>query len=119
MFQLNEEEWASLRSQIVILKTRGKHIKYLPFAFTEPGVAMLSSVLNSQRAIQVNIQIIRVFIKLREMVLGHKDLKRKIEILERKYKGHDHQIQTIFQVINELLEPSEKKQQKRIGFIKE
>jgi len=119
MFQLTPEEATSLRFQFGTLNGRGKHVKYLPYAFTEPGVAMLSSVLNSQRAIQVNIQIIRVFIKLREMVLGHKDLKRKIEILERKYKGHDHQIQTIFQVIHELLEPSEKKPQKKIGFIKE
>jgi hypothetical protein len=118
MFVLNDSEMEILRYQIGTLRW-GEHIKYQAYAFTEPGVAMLSSVLNSPRAIQVNIQIIRVFIKLREMVLGHKDLKRKIEVLERKYKGHDHQIQTIFQVIHELIEPAEKKDQKKIGFIRE
>ena len=85
MFALTWEETESLRSQIATLK-RGGHIKYLPFAFTEQGVAMLSSVLNSDRAIEVNIQIMRVFTKLREMMATHKDLARKIEDLERKFQ---------------------------------
>jgi len=90
---------------------------YFPNAFTEQGVAMLSSVLNSEKAIEVNIQIMRVFVKIREMILSNKDLKRKIEILERKYKGHDAQIQTIFQVIHQLITGTEEKKQKQIGFI--
>src|SRR5512136_2664272 len=86
MFQLTEEEEALLRSQIVTLKTgRGQHSKYLPYAFTEQGVAMLSSVLNSERAIQVNIEIMRAFVRLRQMLASHADLARKLQALESKY----------------------------------
>lgn len=113
MFQLNKEEAdILLRSQFVTLK-RGQHYKYLPYAFTEQGVAMLSSVLNSERAIQVNIQIIRTFAKLREMLLTHKDLKQKIEAMEKKY---DHQFKIVFDTIKQLLEPPAKSK-KRIGFL--
>ena len=84
MFELTQTEMKSLRSQIVTLK-KGQHSKYLSFAFTEQGVAMLSSVLNSDRAIQVNIQIIRTFTKLRNLLATNKDLKRKIEAMEKKY----------------------------------
>ena len=96
MFQLDKKEmeiWKSqivtsnsLRSQIVILK-RGQHLKYLPYVFTEPGVAMLSSVLNSEKAVHVNIQIIRTFIKIREMIISNKALREKIEAMEAKYDG--------------------------------
>jgi phage regulator Rha-like protein len=91
MFKLTWNEVQSLRSQIVTLNgkkvsssKRGRHIKYLPYAFTEQGVAMLSSVLNSERAIRVNIQIMRAFVKLKELLLTHKDLAIKLEALERK-----------------------------------
>jgi phage regulator Rha-like protein len=84
MFELTREENKSLRSQNVTLK-RGQHSKYLPFAFTEQGVAMLSSVLKSDRAIQVNIQIMRTFTQLRNMLSTHEDLKKKIESIEKKY----------------------------------
>src|SRR3972149_5462507 len=88
MFQLNWEEASELsRSQFVTLK-KGKNIKYLPYAFTENGVAMLSSVLNSERAITVNIQIIRTFTKLRKMLATHKELKQKIEEMEKKKEEH-------------------------------
>lgn len=84
MFQLSQEEASELsRSQFVTLK-RGQNIKYLPFAFTENGVAMLSSVLNSERAITVNIQIMRTFTRIREMIATHKDLQKKIEEMEKK-----------------------------------
>ena len=99
------------RSQIVTLK-RGQNIKYLPYVFTEQGVAMLSSVLNSERAILVNIQIMRAFTKLREMLLTHKDLAKKIEEMERKY---DQQFKVVFDAIKQLLTPSEKPK-RRIGF---
>ena len=89
-----------------------KFSPYLPLAFTEQGVAMLSSVLNSERAIQVNIQIIKTFIKLREMLLTHAELKRKIEEMEGKY---DQQFQVVFDAIRQLLTPSEKPR-RRIGF---
>jgi len=113
MFQLTQEETDSLRSQIATLKTgRGEHRKYLPYAFTENGVAMLSSVLNSDRAIEVNIQIMRTFTKLREMLLTHKDLQRKMEDLERKY---DAQFKVVFDAIRQLMIPPETKKRK-IGF---
>jgi len=84
----------------------------LPCAFTEQGIAMLSSVLNSERAIQVNIQIMRTFTKLREMLNSHKELKKKIDKMERKY---DSQFRVVFEVIRQLLEPLEKPK-KKIGF---
>jgi len=91
MFEVTSEELASLRSQIVILKkTRGGHTKYLPFAFTEQGVAMLSSVLNSYKAIQVNITIMRAFVSIRQHYLDSKELKERIDKLE---DGNAHQIQ--------------------------
>jgi len=113
MFQLTREEVKSLRSHFATLKLkRGRYVKYLPYAFTEQGVAMLSSVLNSERAILVNIQIMRAFTKLRQMLLTHKDLKRKIEDMENKY---DQQFKVVFDAIRELLEPP-LKPKKRIGF---
>ena len=123
MFQLSWEEIESLRSQFVTLNNtkpkvsrRGKHIKYLPYAFTEHGVAMLSSVLNSERAIQVNILIMRAFTKLREILLTHKDLAIKIDALEKKYAEHDQTIKEIFEAIRELLKPPPVKEKKIIGF---
>ena len=122
MFQLTWEEIESLRSQFVTLNKskprgsrRGKHIKYLPHVFTEHGVAMLSSVLNSERAIQVNIMIMRAFTKLREILLTHKDLAIKLEALERKYADHDKKIQEIFEAIRQLMVLPEDSKRK-IGF---
>ena len=115
MFQLSWEEVEFSRSHFVTLK-QGKNIKYLPYAFTEHGIAMLSSVLNSERAIQVNILIMRAFTKLREILLTHKELAAKIETLERKYAEHDQTIKEIFQAIKQLLEPPPIKEKKVIGF---
>jgi phage regulator Rha-like protein len=84
-----------------------------PFAFTEHGILMLSSVLNSKRAVQVNIQIMRAFNKLREMLAGHKELREKIDAMEKKY---DHQFQIVFRAIKELLEPVPAKPKPPIGF---
>lgn len=114
MFRLNQKEYRSLRFQIGILK-RGEHSKYLPRVFTEQGVAMLSSVLRSKRAVQVNIVIMRAFVKLREMVSAHKELALKLEELERKIQSHDAQIQNIFEAIRSLMEPPEKPR-RLIGF---
>lgn len=111
MFELKKDEYQALRYQIGILE-KGKHSKYLPFAFTEQGVAMLSSVLNSKRAIQVNIQIMRAFTQLRQMLSTHDDLKRKIEDMERKY---DQQFKVVFDAIRQLLE-NENKPKRKIGF---
>ena len=113
MFQLTAEEVARLRSQIVTLKTgRGQHRKYLPYAFTEQGVAMLSSVLRSKRAVMVNVEIMRAFVRLRQMLGAHADLARKLAALERKY---DSQFKAVFDAIRELMtSPPAKK--RSIGF---
>lgn len=114
MFELTKEEDNSLRSQNVILK-RGKHSKYLPFAFTEQGVAMLSSVLNSERALTVNIEIMRVFVRLREMLATHKELASKFEKHEKRIDVHDEQFQVVFEAINVLMK-EEEMPKRRIGF---
>lgn len=103
MFQLTQEEALSSRSQIATLKTeRGGNIKYLPYAFNEQGVAMLSSILNSETAIAVNIQIIRVFTKMKELLLDNKELLLKIEKIERKLTGHDADIDKIFKILKQI-----------------
>jgi len=117
MFQLNKQEleiWQLLflRSQIVTLK-RGQHIKYAPYVFTEYGVAMLSGVLNSKRAIQVNIQIIKTFIKLKEMIATNRELRIKIEIMEKKY---DKSFKIVFDTLRKLFEEKKNNPQKQIGF---
>ena len=110
MFQLTKEEVESLRFQIGTSKRGGR--RYSPYVFTQEGVAMLSSVLNSPRAVQVNIQIMRAFVKLRRMILTNVDLKRKVEEMESKY---DKQFAIVFKAIKQLLEPSVK-ERKVIGF---
>jgi len=113
MFQLTGEEATALRSQFVTLKTgRGQHRKYRPCAFTEQGVAMLSSVLHSERAIQVNIAIMRAFVQLREMIGSNKGLARRLNELEKKY---DSQFRVVFEAIRELMAEPESKV-KRIEF---
>ncbi len=115
MFKLtNDEATALSRSQFVTLK-RGQNIKYLPYVFTENGVAMLSSVLNSERAIEVNIQIMRTFTKIREILSTHKELAHKLAQLERKIEKHDDEIKLIFNTIRQLMIPPETKK-KKIGF---
>ena len=113
MFELTKEEFQNLRSQFVTSSWGGS--RYVPMVFTEQGVAMLSSVLKSERAIQVNIQIMRAFTQLRRMLVTHKDLKRKIEAMERKY---DEQFAIVFEAIQQLLDEDEKPK-KKIGYIKE
>jgi hypothetical protein len=114
MFQLTQEEFSNLKSQIVTSSWGGMR-RSTPYAFTEQGVAMLSSVLRSKRAVQVNIEIIRTFVKLREMLISHKDLARKLADLENKY---DKQFRIVFEAITQLIEEDEKPK-KKIGYIKE
>ncbi len=112
MFVLDSEEFAIWRSQIATSKSDRKGLRYPPMAFTEQGVAMLSAVLHSQRAIEVNIAIMRTFVKLRQMLESHEQLARKLANLENRY---DEQLQLIFEVLGELMsEPTDKK--KQIGF---
>jgi len=114
MFELTKEENRALRSQNVILEP-GRYSKYLPFAFTEQGVAMLSTVLNSERAIEVNIAIMRVFVRLREMMATQKELALKLRELEGRIQDHDEQIVAIFEAIRQLMTPPETVR-KKIGF---
>ena len=113
MFQLTREEVRSLRSQIATSKQGRGGRRYAPLVFTEQGIAMLSTVLNSERAIQVNIEIMRAFVRLREMIATHKDLARKLEALEKRY---DAQFRVVFDAIRELMKPPESKKRK-IGFL--
>lgn len=113
MFQLSNDEFENLISQIVISKRGG--IRKLPFAFTEQGVAMLSSVLNSSTAIRVNIQIIRIFTKMREMLLTHKGILLKLEKLEKEVTENKKDILLIFQALKKLLTTPQEKR-RRIGF---
>ena len=115
MFRLTKEEAELSRSQIVTLK-RGQNIKYLPYAFTEQGVGMLSSVLKSKRAIQVNIAIMKAFIRLRETFAAHKELAVKLDLLERRINIHDEEIKSIFEAIK-LLMSQEQKPKRKIGFV--
>ena len=112
MFQLNNEEYDFLRSHIVTLKHtgRGQHRKYLPYVFTEQGVAMLSAVLRSKQAIQVSIAIMDTFVRMREMLATHKDVARKIE-------EHDQHIAILYDYIQKILEPPESSKKKPIGYI--
>jgi len=120
-FELTKEEAENSRSQFGTLK-QGENIKYLPMAFTEQGVAMLSSVLNSEQAILVNIHIIRVFTRMREVLLTHRELLQKLEQLEGRLTGHDEEIQAIFDHLTELVSPTEQARKptllRRSGFAK-
>ncbi|MHB0929426.1 MAG: ORF6N domain-containing protein [Candidatus Nanopelagicales bacterium] len=116
MFQLTVEESESLRSQIATLEPgRGRYRKYLPYAFTEQGVSMLSSVLNSERAVQVNISIMRAFVVLRRAAASHVALSRRLDELERKHGVHDEKLKIVFKAIRELMDPP-KKARRKIGF---
>lgn len=119
MFQLSVDEWSNLkfqtgtsnlRSQIGTSSWGGR--RYTPYAFTEQGVAMLSSVLNSEQSVQVNVAIMRAFVQLRGMLASHAELSRKLSALEQKY---DERFKIVFEAIRELMEPS-KKEQRKIGF---
>lgn len=112
MFQLSQKEAEHLRSQFAISKGRGGR-RYLPYAFTENGVAMLSSVLNSDRAIQVNIAIMRVFTRLRALLASHAELLRRLDEVEKKY---DQQFRVVFDAIRALMTPSDEPAKPPIGF---
>jgi hypothetical protein len=133
MFRLEPSDLAALRSQTVTLNAqvidsvavsasiglasgRGRNVKYLPYAFTEQGVSMLSSVLKSERAIAVNIEVMRTFVKLRGILAEHGELKRKLSQLEKKY---DENFRVVFDAIHELMTPPESSKKKRIGFIQD
>lgn len=122
MLELSENEHESLRYQFGTLK-RGEHTKYAPMAFTEQGVAMLSSVLKSQKAVEVNIQIIRVFTKMRQMLMDNTELRLEIEKVKQKLENHGKNIELVFDYLDELIQKYEKneeqpksKPRRRIGY---
>jgi len=115
MFTLSKQEVANLRSQIVTSSWGGR--RYAPLAFTEQGVAMLSSVLKSPRAVRVNIEIMRAFVRLREMISSNRELSAKLDELERKVAMHDGAIAGLIAAIRELAAPIPPKPARRIGFI--
>lgn len=135
MFRLTREEWTALRSQIDTLDTansaepltsrsqnvtldagRGRHRKYLPYAFTEQGVAMLSSVLRSQRAVNVNIEIMRTFVRLRKLLADNVDLAARLDALEQRIGKHDEQFVQVVRAIRQLMEPPASPPRRKIGF---
>lgn len=115
MFQLSPEEFENLKSQIVISRWGGVR-RAMPYAFTEQGVAMLSSVLRSKRAIEVNIAIMRAFVALRSLLASNKDLARKLDLLESKY---DSQFRIVFDALRKLIAPPDDRNKRQIGFHRE
>ena len=118
MFEMKKEELENWRSQFATSKSDKQGLRYSPFCCTEQGVAMLSGILNSETAIRVNIQIIRVFIKMRELIMTNKDILLQLEKMERKLTKHDEDIILIFQYLKKLLTPPQLPRQ-RIGFRKD
>ena len=116
MFEMTGEEFTNWRSQFVTSKSDLKGLRYAPFCFTEQGVTMLSCILNSIKAIEVNIRIIRIFTQLREMLSTHKDILLKLEQLERQVEKNNEEIQLIFRTLKHFLNPPTEPR-KRIGFI--
>jgi len=129
MFQLTDEEWAALRSQFATLKPgRGQHRKYLPFAFTEHGAIMAATILNSPRATEVSVYVVRAFVRLREVLASNKELAKRLDDLEQTTEAlalqHDHfarntraQLKQVFDAIRELMTPPEPQKKRPIGFI--
>ncbi len=129
MFQLTEEEWDALRSQFATLKTgRGKHRKYMPYAFTEHGAIMAATILNSPKATEVSVYVVRAFVRLREVLASNKALAKRLDVLEQTTEAmamqHDSfarntrvQLKQVFDAIRELMTPPEPKKKRPIGFI--
>jgi hypothetical protein len=125
MFEINREEYEILRCQFGTLKW-GEHAKYLPFAFTEQGVAMLSGVLNSSRAVIINIQIMRAFVRIRNLVSDNSELRRAIETIERRVDDHDQALEIAFNTLKKFMVPKEllpkeysPEEKKKMGFGKD
>jgi len=116
MFQLTADETQNLRFQFGISSSAYGGRRYLPYVFTEQGVAMLSSVLRSKQAVQVNVAIMRAFVRLREALALHKELARKLNQLEKKIEGHDTAIQSLFEAIRQLMAPPVREPKPEIGF---
>ena len=123
MFEMTKEEFENWRSQFVTSKEDKMGLRYAPYVFTEQGVAMLSSVLNSDRAIEVNIQIMRIFYKMRLLIASHEELIKRLEMIERNMGNHDREIKVLFEYLKKLMEEKEfrtaQENRKQIGFKKD
>ena len=117
-FQLVENEWEALRSQIATSKGRGGR-RYLPWVFTEHGAIMLASILNSDRAVQMSVSVVRAFVLMREQLAAHKELARKLGEREDRVSGHDEAIADLFEAIRQLVEPPLPEDRPKIGFMRE
>jgi phage regulator Rha-like protein len=115
MFEMNKKEFENWRTQTATSKEDKQGLRYAPFCFTEQGVTMLSCVLSSDRAVNVNIQIIRIFTKMKEMLLTNKDILLKVQMVEHKLTAHDEDLKLIFEYLKKLLNPPQEPR-KRIGF---
>ncbi|OFY50797.1 MAG: DNA-binding protein [Bacteroidetes bacterium GWF2_41_31] len=117
MFEMTNEEFLNWRTQFATSNADKMGLRYVPFCFTEQGVTMLSCVLNSERAIQLNIQIVRIFTKIREVLIDKLSIKLEIEEIKKKLENHDRNIELVFSYLDELIEKQEKPQpRKRIGY---
>ena len=112
MFELTTEEFQQLKARPVRTR-RGEHSKYPPFAFTEHGVLMLSSVLNSDRSIKVNIQVMRIYVRIREMLILNKDIVHQLENIQNKLTGHDNQLMVIFEYLNQFEQSKQQELEQR------
>ena len=116
-FQLNFQEVTNMRSQFATASKR--NIRYLPWVFTEHGAIMLASVLNSERAVQMSVSVVRAFVGMREQLAAHKELAKKLDELEHRVSGHDEAIGNLFEAIRQLVEPPLPEDRKQIGFMRE
>ena len=120
VFPLSQEEYGALRSQIATLKSgRGQHRKYLPYVFTEHGAIMAAAVLNTPRAVEMSLYVVRTFVQPREWLTSNKELARKLDELERRLGAHDEAIADILSAIRALMAPPEPKKKRRMGFIQD
>jgi hypothetical protein len=118
--QLSQEEWTSLRSQNATLNARrGQHRKYLPYAFTEHGAIMAATILNSQRATEVSVYVVRAFVRLRDLLASNRELARRLDQHERKLATHDQAISGLLETIRQLMTPPEPPRKRRIGFVQD
>lgn len=118
MFRLAPDEWAALRSQVATLKAgRGQHRKYPPYAFTEHGALMAANVLNSPRAVEASVYVVRAFVRLRDMVTSNKALAAKLEELEKRLDTHDQAIARLIDTMRQLMKPQDPPGKRKIGFV--
>jgi ORF6N domain len=120
MFQLSHKEWDPLRSQFATLETgRGRHRKYLPLAFTEHGAIMAATILNSARATEISVFVVRAFLRLRRFLASNEELSTRLDEVERKFAAHDQAIARLVNAIRKLMTPPEPLRQRSIGFVQD